>query len=579
MPIHITAEAIQSHLATLANPTKAAHLQRFFKTGPGEYGEGDVFRGIRVPALRKTARQWRALPLHEILILLQSPYHEDRFVALCILVQLYQAGEEDTVYQTYLRYSNRVNSWDLVDTSVHKIVGQYLLTRPRSPLYDLAQSSNLWERRMAIISTYRFIQNNQFTDTLALSELLINDTHDLMHKAVGWMLREVGKRDQQLLITFLDEHYQDMPRTMLRYAIERFDQTQRKAYLRGTVEPFGERVHTWQAYRAVMEAERRLKNHTITTPLLQSISLSQDATADVWLKLENQQHTGSFKYRGALNKLLDLSGDIRTIVTASTGNHGLAVAKAMTALNHKGTIYLPETADAYKVTALRTYGVKLVFAGQDGVEAEQAARDDAEKHNHTFVSPYNDWAVLGGQGTIGLEILSQIDPIDYVFASVGGGGLIAGVASVLKAHKPSVQIIGCSPERSPVMHESIRANRIVDLPIQPTLSDGTAGGIEPNTITFPLCQALVDEWITVSESEIAAGMRRIFQEHNIMIEGAAGVVVASFLKMQTELAGKHVVLILCGGNIEAEHFKTIIHKPLFSEHCCTPADSASKPGP
>ena len=554
----MTAAEIQSVLTVLEDPTKAAHAQKFFKTGPGEYGEGDVFRGIRVPVLRKTARSFRKLPLSEALVLLHSPYHEDRFVALCILVHLYEAGYRDEVYRAYLEHTHLINNWDLVDTSVHKIVGHFLLTRVRRPLYILAVSRSLWERRMAIIATYRFIRHDQFSDTLALSAILLEDTHDLIHKAVGWMLREVGKRDEQLLVDFLGLHYRKMPRTMLRYAIERFEKSRRRAYIEGTIPPVGESFAPWQAYRAVMEADRRLRSFHLKTPLLKASAISREAGADVCLKQEHLQQTGSFKVRGALNKLLSLNSTTTPIVAASTGNHGLAVAHAMSELGHTGTIFLPENADAYKVAALREYGVTLTLVGQDGVEAERAAREVAKLNGHEFVSPYNDWAVIGGQGIVGLEILAELTSVSHVFAAVGGGGLIAGVAAVMKAHNPEVHIVGCSPQGSPVMHESVYAGRIVDLPTAPTLSDGTAGGIEPGAITFALCRQLVDTWITVTEGEIAAAMQRLFHHHELTVEGAAGVAMAGLFKMNQDLADKRVAVILCGGNIEPQKFESVI---------------------
>ena len=233
----MTARSIQHTLAALGDADKAAHLQRFFKTGPGEYGEGDLFRGIRVPVLRKVARANKALPLGETLQLLQSAHHEDRFVALCILVHAYQRGDEDqqhTVYNAYLTHTRWINSWDLVDTSAHKIVGAHLWRRSRAPLYALAASELLWERRIAIVATLHFIWKGDFADTLGVAEKLLTDSHDLIHKAVGWMLREVGKQQFDVQEAFMRQHYAAMPRTMLRYAIERYPEALRQAYLKGT---------------------------------------------------------------------------------------------------------------------------------------------------------------------------------------------------------------------------------------------------------------------------------------------------------------------------------------------------------
>lgn len=233
----MTARAIQEHLETLGDPEIAAHSQRFFKTGPGEYGEGDVFRGIRVPVLRRVAKKHRTLPLAETRVLLESPFHEDRLLALIILTLAFsraEAGERKAIYDLYLGHTKWINNWDLVDASAHKIVGPFLMDRSRKPLYRLARSESLWERRIAIISTFAFIDRDEFDDALAIAELLLEDEEDLIHKAVGWVLREVGKRDGQAQEGFLLEHYRTMPRTMLRYAIERFPEARRKAYLEGS---------------------------------------------------------------------------------------------------------------------------------------------------------------------------------------------------------------------------------------------------------------------------------------------------------------------------------------------------------
>ena len=216
-------------LKSLKDPAQAKVLQRFFKTGKGEYGEGDVFLGIKVPVQRKVARKYFGLQLTDIRKLLASKIHEHRLVALLILIQKYEY-EEKTVYDLYLKKTRYINNWDLVDLSAPKIVGQHLLTRDRKVLYRLAKSRNLWERRIAIVSTFTFIRNGDYKDTLKLARLLLHDRHDLIHKAAGWMLREIGKRDQKILETFLKQHAKVMPRTMLRYAIERFDKKKRDFY-------------------------------------------------------------------------------------------------------------------------------------------------------------------------------------------------------------------------------------------------------------------------------------------------------------------------------------------------------------
>ena len=229
---------LQQTLHDLGDPEGAAHAQRFFKTGPGEYGEGDVFRGIRVPVLRKLVKEQDDLALDAIERLLHARFHEDRLLALLILVRRYVRGDEATkqaVYDLYLRNTAYINNWDLVDSSAPQIVGRHLLERPRDLLYAFVESDNLWERRIAVIATFAFIRQNDFEDTLKLSALLLGDDEDLIHKAVGWMLREVGKRYLEAEEAFLRVHYQQMPRTMLRYAIEKFPEPKRQAYLKGAI--------------------------------------------------------------------------------------------------------------------------------------------------------------------------------------------------------------------------------------------------------------------------------------------------------------------------------------------------------
>jgi 3-methyladenine DNA glycosylase AlkD len=234
----MSVQSIQDELAALGDPQVAEHSQRYFKTGPGEYGEGDRFRGIRVPVLRKLAQRHGAIPLADVETLLHSPFHEDRLLALLILVRQFgRVGSQaqEKIYNLYLSNTRYINNWDLVDSSAGYIVGAYLLDRDRSPLVELARSSLLWERRIAIMATSYFIGQNQFAETLKIARVLLTDREDLIHKAVGWMLREIGQRDQATEEAFLREHYRQMPRTMLRYAIEKFPEPQRQAYLKGLI--------------------------------------------------------------------------------------------------------------------------------------------------------------------------------------------------------------------------------------------------------------------------------------------------------------------------------------------------------
>jgi 3-methyladenine DNA glycosylase AlkD len=232
----MTARDLQTRLRALGHPADAAFLAGFFKTGPGQYGEGDVFIGVRVPAIRKVAREFRDLPLRKIARLLHSPVHEERLAALIILVMRAAKADDKTrktIYRLYLANTRFVNNWDLVDLSAPQIVGAYLADKDRRPLYRLAESSWLWDRRISVLATAHLIRIGEFADTLKIAEMLLADRHDLIHKAVGWMLREVGKRDSAALEAFLERHRRAMPRTMLRYAIERFPKAKRQAFLAG----------------------------------------------------------------------------------------------------------------------------------------------------------------------------------------------------------------------------------------------------------------------------------------------------------------------------------------------------------
>ncbi len=234
----VTASMIINNLEAHSHPEAARFAQRYFKTGPGEYAEGDLFRGIRVPVLRKMVPALDGTPLPEVIRLLESAFHEDRLLALLLLMRHFEKGNEAVrqhIHDLYLAHTRFINNWDLVDISSQYIVGVYLCSRDRTLLYQLAASKSLWERRIAITATFHFIRNGEFRDTLALAELLLDDPQELLHKATGWMLREVGKRDQPTLDSFLKRNYRQMPRVMLRYAIERFPEERRLRYLKGQV--------------------------------------------------------------------------------------------------------------------------------------------------------------------------------------------------------------------------------------------------------------------------------------------------------------------------------------------------------
>jgi threonine dehydratase len=301
-------------------------------------------------------------------------------------------------------------------------------------------------------------------------------------------------------------------------------------------------------------AAKRITELVQETPLQYSPFFSKQFSADVYLKLENEQSTGSFKLRGASNRLMTLSPEQRAkgCVAASSGNHGAAVAYAMRALDTSGVIFVPQQTSKAKVEAIRSYGGEVRFFGNDGLDTEQHAREYAISNGMFYLSPYNDAEVIAGQGSCGIEIAKQMHDVDVVFIAVGGGGLISGLGSVLKTRNPDIRIIGCQPEASPVMAKSVQAGRILDMPSEPTLSDGTAGGIEAEAITFELCRQLVDEFVLVSEAQIAQAMREFSAEQQSEIEGAAGVAIAALKHCRESITGKKVVIVICGGNISQE---------------------------
>jgi threonine dehydratase len=313
-------------------------------------------------------------------------------------------------------------------------------------------------------------------------------------------------------------------------------------------------------YEEVLAAEQRIRPYVRETPLDYSLALSQQYDAKVCLKLENLQHTGSFKLRGAMNKLLSLTSEekARGVITASTGNHGAATAYGLRALQLSGTIFVPENASPTKVAAIQRYGANIETHGVNCLETELYAQKYAREHGLTYISPYNDPQVIAGQGTIGVEMMRQTEKIDAVFISVGGGGLISGIAGYLKQVIPAVKVIGCLPENSPEMAWAVKAGHHVQVEPKPTLSDGTAGGFEPGAMTFELCQQFVDEYVLVSEAEIAAALRWMLETHHQLIEGAAGVAIAGFEKLHQKFRGQTVVIVLCGANISLSTLKQVL---------------------
>lgn len=310
----------------------------------------------------------------------------------------------------------------------------------------------------------------------------------------------------------------------------------------------------------ILRAETRIRASIKHTPLERSLPLSRATGSDVYLKMENLQHTGSFKARGAVNKVLALPDAERGkgVVAASTGNHGAAVAFAAGRLNIRSTVFVPTNASGTKVEAMERLGAEVRFHGEDSLEAETCAREYAGQNGKAYISPYNDLEVIAGQGTIGIELARELDPIDRIFVSVGGGGLISGIACYLKAVSPTVRVVACSPENSCVMIESLKTGRIVELESKPTLSDGTAGGVEPGAITFELCRNLIDECVLVSEDEIARAMKSFIESHHLLIEGSAAVALAAMAKADHGARFRNNVVVLCGANVSLTTLKSIL---------------------
>ena len=245
-------------------------------------------------------------------------------------------------------------------------------------------------------------------------------------------------------------------------------------------------------------------------------------------------------------------------VAASSGNHGAAVAYAMQKLGVEGVIFVPEQTSTAKVDAIKSYGGDVRFFGTDGLDTETHARQYADEHGMFYLSPYNDAEVIAGQGTCGVEIATQLPDVDAIYIAVGGGGLISGVGSVLKSHNPEVRIVGCQPEASAVMAHSVEAGHVIDEPSEPTLSDGTAGGIEADSITFDLCRSVTDEFVLVSEEQIAAAMRQFVDLEHQLIEGAAAVALAAMLAQKDILQGRKVVVLICGGNVSRATLRQVL---------------------
>ncbi len=307
----------------------------------------------------------------------------------------------------------------------------------------------------------------------------------------------------------------------------------------------------WQA--RVVEARDRIHALVRETPVALIVGKEYAGSARAYLKLEHLQTTGSFKLRGAANKVLSLSPDVaaRGVVTSSTGNHGLGVAAASRYRGVDAEVFVSSQVSSKKLRMMEDYGARIRQAGCNPLDAELAARAAAEESGRTYVSPYNDAFVIAGQGTVALELARQIEAIDAIYVAVGGGGLIGGIGAYMKPISPRTEIVGCWPENSRVMYECLQAGKVVDFPEQPTLSESTAGGVEPGSITFGLCQRVIDHGVLVSEAEILDAMRWAYR-HDWKIEGAAAVAIAAFFREASRHDNKTVAIISCGGNTSPE---------------------------
>lgn len=312
-------------------------------------------------------------------------------------------------------------------------------------------------------------------------------------------------------------------------------------------------------------ASVRIAEYVRQTPCEPSPALAPGAGGVLYLKMENLQVTCSFKARGAVNKVLSLSAEEleRGLVTASVGNHALAMLHAMAISRAHGEIWVSDQISAAKRDALVSRGADLyVVPGGDPGGIEVQARHAAEASGRLFISPYNDPQVIGGQGTVAVELLRQLEDLDAVFLPVGGGGLAAGVGAYLKALDPRIAVVGCQARNSPIIAASLAAGgELLELPWRPSLADGTVGLVEPGAITYPLCRECVDEWVLVGEAEIAAALRLVMREHCVLVEGAAAVPVAAYLQTRERWAGKNVVCLLSGARIGLASLAEVLRGP------------------
>ncbi len=308
----------------------------------------------------------------------------------------------------------------------------------------------------------------------------------------------------------------------------------------------------------VLRADEQIRYAVRETPCEDASDLLPGLPARLLFKREDLQHTGSFKLRGATNKLLSLTSEQRAagVIAASNGNHGLGVAYAAKNLGTEAEVYVSKHVSPSKATKIEDLGARICYVGEDPLAAEIAGRTAAVESGKVFISPYNDADVIAGQGTIAVELLRQAKP-DAVFVAVGGGGLIGGIGAYLKSLSPQTEVVGCWPHNSRVLYECMKAGDVIDVAEHPTLSESTAGGLEPGSITVDICKRVIDQSIFVSEDEILAAIRVVRKKRGWLMEGAAAVALAAFLQERQRYAGKTVAVVICGGNLSPEVLRQI----------------------
>ncbi|MDB6161700.1 MAG: hypothetical protein JWO04_5406 [Gammaproteobacteria bacterium] len=317
---------------------------------------------------------------------------------------------------------------------------------------------------------------------------------------------------------------------------------------------------TMSLFERIKRAHSAIRPQVSVTPLERSRPLSNALGCEVLLKSEHLQPTGTFKIRGATNKIhvLGESGRRTGVITASTGNHGQAVARAGALAGVPVTVYVAASTARSKMEAIKELGAELVVVEGNPLAAELQARSRAAEERRPYISPYNDLDVVAGQGTLGMELIEQAPQLDAVFISVGGGGLIGGTGTAIKNLRPQTRVVGVWPENSACLLKALEAGQIIDVPESPTLSDSTAGAVEPGSVTFPICQSVIDQTMTVKESETAAAMRNLAAAEHWIVEGSAGVALAGLIKVADAYRGKKVAVVLCGRNIALETFLAAI---------------------